>query len=138
MIDFLPGIDFRAVMRKNGSRRVEMKTFLGGYLPGRLAQVLSFHGFVNKPLCQYSEKEINAIVQRLKAFTFVPAGTEGYRKAEVTLGGVDTAELSSRTMESVKVPGLYFVGEVVDVTGQLGGFNLHWAWASGHAAGLKV
>jgi len=71
----------------------------------------------------------------LHAWELAPAGTEGYRVAEVTAGGVDTRELSSKTMEAVKVPGLYFVGEVMDVTGELGGYNLHWAWASGNAAG---
>ncbi len=71
----------------------------------------------------------------MNRWQLTPVGTEGYRTAEVTLGGVDTKELSSKTMESTKVPGLYFVGEVVDVTGHLGGFNFQWAWASGHAAG---
>ena len=75
------------------------------------------------------------IAHQLHHWEIVPEGTEGYRKAEVTLGGVDTAELSSKTMEAKKVAGLYFVGEVVDVTGQLGGYNLQWAWASGFVAG---
>ena len=74
----------------------------------------------------------------LHNWTVIPAGTEGYEKAEVTGGGIDTAELSSKTMEAKKVPGLYFTGEVIDVTGQLGGYNLHWAWASGYAAGQYV
>ncbi|OGL40251.1 MAG: hypothetical protein A2042_09670 [Candidatus Schekmanbacteria bacterium GWA2_38_11] len=74
----------------------------------------------------------------LHNWTVMPAGTEGYEKAEVTRGGVDTDELSSKTMEAKKVPGLYFIGEVIDVTGQLGGYNLHWAWASGYAAGQYV
>ena len=78
------------------------------------------------------------IGETLNAWSVRPAATEGYRTAEVTLGGVDTNELSSRTMESKKVPGLYFIGEVVDVTGHLGGFNFQWAWSSAHAAGMAV
>ena len=74
----------------------------------------------------------------LQNWTILPVGTEGYENAEVTRGGVDTNELSSKTMEAKKVPGLYFIGEVIDVTGQLGGYNLHWAWASGNAAGQYV
>ena len=87
---------------------------------------------------QYADREIDGIVERLKSWEIKPAGTEGYSKAEVTLGGVDTDELSSKTMEAKKVPGLYFIGEVLDVTGQLGGYNLQWAWSSGYAAGQYV
>ncbi|MEJ2274484.1 MAG: NAD(P)/FAD-dependent oxidoreductase, partial [Woeseiaceae bacterium] len=79
-----------------------------------------------------------AIGRQIGNWIVRPAATEGYRTAEVTLGGVDTAELSSKTLESKKVPGLYFIGEVLDVTGHLGGFNFQWAWASGHAAGLAA
>ena len=82
-----------------------------------------------------TEKELRRAAELLAGFTLTPRGTEGYAKAEVTVGGVDTAELSSKTMETVKVPGLYFIGEVVDVTGHLGGYNFQWAWSSGHAAG---
>jgi predicted flavoprotein YhiN len=85
-----------------------------------------------------SDREAAAIAADLHAWSFQPAGTEGYEKAEVTGGGVDTGELSSKTMECRKVPGLYFIGEVVDVTGQLGGFNFQWAWASGAAAGRAL
>jgi predicted flavoprotein YhiN len=83
----------------------------------------------------YTEKELREIAHKLRHWQIIPEGTEGYEKAEVTCGGVDTEELSSRTMEARKVPGLYFVGEVMDVTGHLGGYNLQWAWSSGHAAG---
>ena len=89
----------------------------------------------SKPVCQYTDKELKDIVKRLRNWEIKPSGTEGYSRAEVTLGGVNTDELSSKTMAAKKVPGLYFVGEVVDVTGQLGGYNLQWAWSSGYAAG---
>jgi hypothetical protein len=81
---------------------------------------------------QHSEKDLLHIADGLRNWTITPAGTEGYNKAEVTRGGVDTRDLSSKTLEAQNVPGLYFIGEVADVTGQLGGYNLHWAWASGH------
>lgn len=90
------------------------------------------------PLNQYDNKSLKQLAAQLHDWQIIPGGTAGYKKAEVTLGGIDTAELSSRTMESKKVPGLYFVGEVVDVTGQLGGFNFQWAWSSGYAAGQSV
>src|SRR3546814_16390296 len=84
---------------------------------------------------QYNERELNDIAAQLHHWPITASGTEGYRTAEVTLGGVDTRELSSGSMESKRVPGLYFIGEVVDVTGWLGGYNFQWAWASGHTAG---
>ena len=87
---------------------------------------------------QYSEKQLQVIAQQFQCWRLKPSGTEGYKTAEVTMGGVDTDELSSKTMESKKVPGLYFIGEVVDVTGQLGGYNFQWAWASAWAAGQVV
>jgi predicted flavoprotein YhiN len=87
---------------------------------------------------QYTQSELRDIAGRLGAWSVVPAGTEGYRTAEVTLGGVDTREVSSKTMESLKSRGLYFIGEVLDVSGHLGGFNFQWAWASGYAAAQYV
>jgi len=87
---------------------------------------------------RYTPPELEEIARRLQRWEITPAGTEGYAKAEVTRGGVDTGELSSKTMESRRAPGLYFIGEVVDVTGWLGGYNFQWAWASGHAAGRFV
>jgi predicted flavoprotein YhiN len=89
-------------------------------------------------LKQFTEREIREFAQKLQRWEIKPAGTEGYKKAEVTAGGVSTAELSSRTFEATHVPGLFFIGEVVDVTGQLGGYNFQWAWASAHAAGQFV
>jgi predicted flavoprotein YhiN len=92
----------------------------------------------SRPLRQYSARDMRAICERLQSWRFRPSETEGYRTAEVTLGGVNTDELSSTTMESKINPGLYFIGEVVDVTGHLGGFNFQWAWSSGYAAGQVV
>jgi hypothetical protein len=92
----------------------------------------------SRPLNQYSPKEIQPIIQELECWKIVPAGTEGYGKAEVTVGGIDTDDLSSKTMECKKIPGLFFVGEVVDVTGWLGGYNFQWAWSSGWVAGQYV
>ncbi|MCP3287227.1 NAD(P)/FAD-dependent oxidoreductase, partial [Aeromonas hydrophila] len=90
---------------------------------------------VSKPMRQYNERELEAVATLLGDWQILPNGTEGYRTAEVTLGGVDTNELSSKTMEARKVAGLYFIGEVVDVTGWLGGYNFQWAWSSGWVAG---
>ena len=108
---------------------------LGETLPKRFAQRLCEHWFVNRPMKQYNLPELRAMAESLRQWPLVASGTEGYRTAEVTLGGVDTDGLSSSTMQSRHVPGLYFIGEVVDVTGWLGGYNFQWAWASGHAAG---
>ncbi len=112
-----------------------MQNLLAEHLPKRLAQAWCAHRLVPKPLDQTSDRDLREIASGLRSWEVTPKGTEGYATAEVTAGGVDTDELSSRTMESKKVAGLYFIGEVVDVTGELGGYNLHWAWASGHAAG---
>jgi predicted flavoprotein YhiN len=106
-------------------------------LPRRFAKawIDAIIGAQDKPINRYDDKSLRRIGEQLQDWQVTPDGTAGYRKAEVTLGGVDTRELSSRTMEAIKVPGLFFIGEVVDVTGHLGGFNFQWAWASGHAAG---
>ena len=134
-IDLLPDADAMELFRAREGSRIEMHNFLSEVFPKRFARVwceLSVH---SKPLCQYAGRELMEMAGQLHNWQIRPQGTQGYEKAEVTVGGVDTDELSSKTMESRKVPGLYFVGEVVDVTGQLGGYNLHWAWASGYAAG---
>jgi predicted flavoprotein YhiN len=107
-------------------------------LPKRLAQRLCEQWFESRPMRQYRENELEQIGAQLNAWPITASGTEGYRTAEVTLGGVDTDGLSSSTMQSKRVPGLYFIGEVVDVTGWLGGYNFQWAWASGQAAGEAV
>jgi flavoprotein, HI0933 family len=116
----------------------ELKTVLGDALPKRLAQRLCESWFQSRPMRQYRDAELVQIGAQLNAWPITASGTEGYRTAEVTLGGVDTDGLSSSTMQSRLVPGLYFIGEVVDVTGWLGGYNFQWAWASGHAAGQVV
>ncbi|MEN9734337.1 MAG: hypothetical protein RLZ45_2332 [Verrucomicrobiota bacterium] len=116
----------------------DLKAFLRGRLPERLATAwIQRHG-TPRPLAQVSQRDLEAMARALEAWEIQPAGDEGYSKAEVTLGGVDTAELSSKTLESRKVPGLHFIGEVVDVTGWLGGYNFQWAWSSGHAAGTAI
>ena len=107
-------------------------------LPKRFMQIWNELYAPAKPSAQWSRKEAEEFHYRLRHWSVSPEETEGYPKAEVTLGGVDTRELSSRTMETTRVPGLYFIGEVVDVTGQLGGFNFQWAWASGFVAGQAV
>lgn len=122
----------------------ELKTWLGHQLPKRLVEALLAReewtraNITNKPLKQYVPKEVAVIEQLLSAWPLKPGGTEGYRTAEVTLGGVDTDELSSKTMMAKKVPNLYFIGEVVDVTGWLGGYNFQWSWSAGWSAGQVV
>ena len=111
---------------RNGGRRV---------LAAVLDKLVELGQLVSKPMRQYNERELEAIANLLGDWQILPNGTEGYRTAEVTLGGVDTNELSSKTMDARKVPGLYFIGEVVDVTGWLGGYNFQWAWSSGWVAG---
>ncbi|HEY6981412.1 NAD(P)/FAD-dependent oxidoreductase [Reyranella sp.] len=135
-IDLLPGIDAAALLkeRKRVRPKAELRTILAELMPQRFAQHLAFVGAIG----EHRDKELEAVAERLKDWRLVPTGTEGYAKAEVTLGGVDTAELASRTLEARKVPGLYVIGEAVDVTGWLGGYNFQWAWSSGWAAGETV
>jgi predicted Rossmann fold flavoprotein len=116
----------------------ELKTVLGEVFTKKMASLLADHWSASKPMKQFTPAGLQDLAEKLGAWQVVPAGTEGYRTAEVTLGGVDTREVSSKTMESLKSVGLYFVGEVLDVNGQLGGFNFQWAWASGHAAAQFV
>ncbi|MBZ0166844.1 MAG: NAD(P)/FAD-dependent oxidoreductase, partial [Candidatus Omnitrophica bacterium] len=134
-INLLPGRDIVALFENGRHKKTLLKNFLADFLPSRLAEILCAHFVPNKPLNQYTDKEFRHIAAILGQWTVIPKGTEGYAKAEVTVGGIDTDELSSKTMGARKVPGLYFIGEVVDVTGQLGGFNFQWAWSSGFAAG---
>jgi predicted flavoprotein YhiN len=139
-LDLLPAVDLGVELRqaRNTGSKAEARSIAARHLPKRLAdRWFELHGF-GKATAAMSDREIDAIVQSLRSWRVHPAGTEGFDKAEVTGGGVDTAELSSQTMEARKRPGLYFIGEVVDVTGQLGGFNFQWAWASGFAAGNAV
>lgn len=138
IIDLLPGTDIGAVLMEKRQSRAELRSVLAGHLPKRFAEAWCEHAAPSRPLNQISDKDLRSIAQRLRCWEIAPAGTEGYATAEVTAGGVDTHSLSSRTMEAKNVPGLYFAGEVMDVTGELGGYNLHWAWASGFAAGMHA
>jgi predicted Rossmann fold flavoprotein len=139
-IDLLPDLDLASHLhRLRGDRpRQQLKTALAELLPRRLAQRWVDLWLDDRPLAELSDDRIGEIHSMCKSWRVWPAGTEGYKTAEVTLGGVDTAGLSSQTMVCRDHPGLYFIGEVVDVTGHLGGHNFQWAWASGHAAGLAV
>lgn len=139
-IDLLPDHDALEWLQGEQAARPnsELKTVLSEVFTRKMATLLAEHWFASKPMKQHTPGELRQIADRLGAWQVVPAGTEGYRTAEVTLGGVDTRDVSSKTMESLKSPGLYFIGEVLDVTGHLGGFNFQWAWASGHAAAQFV
>ncbi|MET0255953.1 MAG: NAD(P)/FAD-dependent oxidoreductase [Luteibacter sp.] len=139
-VDLLPGMDAAEALRQGQAERpaAELKTVLSSLLPRRLAERLCEVWLPNRPMRQYRAAELAGIGAQLADWPVVASGTEGYRTAEVTLGGVDTDEVSSSTLMSRRQPGLYFVGEVLDVTGHLGGYNFQWAWASGHAAGLAV
>ncbi|ADE11750.1 NAD(P)/FAD-dependent oxidoreductase [Sideroxydans lithotrophicus] len=134
-IDLLPDLDAHEMFLQQRGSKMLLGNFLAQYLPKRLAEIIAVQWLENKPLNQYAEKELRTLADKLKKWQIIPSGTMGYGKAEVTCGGVDTRALSSKTMECNNVPGLYFVGEVMDVTGQLGGYNFQWAWASGYAAG---
>jgi len=130
--------DWLMAKKKEGNRSL-VKNLLCELLPARFAEKFCALYFPSdQPLPQVSEKALKAFCDLLHAWDFVPGGTVGYSKAEVTRGGVNTDELSSKTLESKKVPGVHFIGEVVDVTGWLGGYNFQWAWASGWAAGQVV
>ena len=136
-VDLLPDLDAAGWLEGQRASRpaAELKNVLADVLPKRLAQRLCERWLDSRPMRQYREAELRGIGRQLHDWPIVASGTEGYRTAEVTLGGVDTDGLSSSTMQSKLVPGLYFIGEVVDVTGWLGGYNFQWAWASGQAAG---
>ncbi len=137
-LNLLPHVDIAAVLkaaRKENGRQA-LQTALAEPLPKRLAQFFAeAAGLSNRPLADLSDKAIDTFCLTIKDWAITPAGSEGYRTAEVTLGGVDTRVLDSRTMQARDVPGLYFIGECVDVTGWLGGYNFQWAWASGFSAG---
>jgi predicted Rossmann fold flavoprotein len=140
VLSMLPGVnlfeELRAARAQNG--RQALQTALSAFLPKRLAQLIAETEKGPANLADYSDKRLRTIDEAVNRWRFKPAGSEGYRTAEVTLGGVDTRELDSRTMEAKAVPGLYFIGEVVDVTGWLGGYNFQWAWSSGWCAGQAV
>ncbi|MBW4331545.1 NAD(P)/FAD-dependent oxidoreductase [Stakelama sp. CBK3Z-3] len=138
-IDFLPGhgADWLVAMKRE-KPRMSLRQLLGGVLPDRLAAALAGRLTLEGGLADQKDRALADAGRQLSDWRFVPNGSEGFAKAEVTVGGIDTAGLSSKTMEARKVPGLYGVGEAVDVTGWLGGYNFQWAWASGWAAGQAL
>jgi predicted Rossmann fold flavoprotein len=136
-IDLLPEKSEEELLQSAAASRQTVDNFLGRFLPNRFAE--AFTGdLAKRSLDQVNKKDLAALVEKIKRWQVRFGETEGYHKAEVTLGGIATGELSSQTMESKRAPGLYFIGEVVDVTGWLGGYNFQWAWASGFAAGRNV
>jgi predicted Rossmann fold flavoprotein len=142
-INLLPDGDMHALLAEHAASKQLLSNFLTQWLPKSFSEAWCAQMGVqthigNKPLNQYSLQERKTIATLLHDWQVIPSGTMGYAKAEVTCGGVDTRALSSKTMECNTVPGLYFIGEAVDITGQLGGYNFQWAWASGHAAGEAV
>ncbi len=134
-IDLLPGQSATAFLEEHKSGGRDLRSALRGVLPDRFLLAWCARHGGSRPLTQLPQRELAALAKDLSAWEVFPGGDEGYPKAEVTVGGIDTAELSSKTLEARQVPGLFFVGEVVDVTGWLGGYNFQWAWASGYAAG---
>lgn len=139
-LDLLPDRDAETWLRdmKRDRGAAELRTVLSEVVPRRLALRLCEHWLPDRPVRQIDERQLREAAALLQDFPLVASGTEGYRTAEVTLGGVDTRKVSSSTFESQLVPGLHFIGEVLDVTGWLGGYNFQWAWACGHAAGQVV
>ncbi|MFT9025006.1 NAD(P)/FAD-dependent oxidoreductase [Acetobacter indonesiensis] len=139
-LDLLPGQDIGQHLTALKAAKGKMKgaAALHRWLPQRLAQELARQFTSDRPVVEWSDKTIRALAEHIHRMDMHPTGTEGFAKAEVTRGGVDTRALSSKTMEAERVPGLYVIGEAVDVTGWLGGYNFHWAWASGHAVGQAL
>lgn len=134
-IDFLPGDSVSRLVEDNRASNVQLRNLLGRVLPKRLPPLLLPPDLADTTVSQLSNKQIEATENRIHRFTVIPAATEGFAKAEVCVGGVNTDQISSKTMEVKSTPGLYVIGETLDVTGHLGGFNLHWAFASGAACG---
>jgi predicted Rossmann fold flavoprotein len=142
-VDLAPSVPLEAELlaAKRDAPRHTMRRRLAELLPRKLVQELEpkfWPELAERSLAEWPDEALQSLGRTLNQWLLTPSGTEGYRKAEVTLGGVDTRQLSSRTMESRTTSGLFFIGEVVDVTGHLGGFNFQWAWSSGHAAGMAV
>lgn len=139
-IDLLPDRDAGDWLTAQQAARPNsgLQTVLAEVFTKKMSALLAARWFAAKPMKQFTAGELRDVAATLNGWKVVPAGTEGYRTAEVTLGGVDTREVSSKTLESLKSPGLYFIGEVLDIAGHLGGFNFQWAWASGHAAAQVV
>ncbi|WP_252177861.1 NAD(P)/FAD-dependent oxidoreductase [Endozoicomonas sp. 4G] len=146
-INWIPGVDIHDWLQSCARQRpkAQTATILSEHMTKRLSQALCEQGQLRlltdngqKPMAHYTSAELEDLAEALENWELKPSGTEGYKKAEVTLGGVDTAKISSKTFESRIQPGLFFIGEVLDVTGHLGGFNFQWAWASGHCAGQYI
>ncbi|MCP8899872.1 NAD(P)/FAD-dependent oxidoreductase [Gilvimarinus xylanilyticus] len=143
-VDWLPGVDLPNQLKqwRQNAEKASLGTLLSTYLPKRfVVQWLEFHDekeLLQKPLADWRNRDIDALSDILQMWQMRPTGTEGYRTAEVTRGGIDTDDVSSKTFASQKTPGLYFIGEVLDVTGWLGGYNFQWAWASGYCCGNHV
>jgi predicted Rossmann fold flavoprotein len=137
-INLLPACDIESEFQEQRESKQLLLSILSRHCSRRFIQRWLEVYFSVKPMNRYSNRELQSITGQLRAWQITPADIEGYEKAEVTVGGIDTDELSSKTMEAKKMPGLYFIGEVVDVTGHLGGYNFQWAWASGYAAGQYV
>ncbi|MCK4494681.1 MAG: NAD(P)/FAD-dependent oxidoreductase [Methylococcales bacterium] len=139
-INLLPDMDLNAILRqqRQQAKTIKVKKFLNDYLPKRLLSTFLSVSVLETVLANLSDKKIQLITQTLQSWKLQPNATEGYRTAEVTLGGIDCHAISSKTFESHHVKGLYFIGEVLDVTGQLGGYNFQWAWSSGWCAGQYV
>ena len=139
-ISMAPGVDLFTALRaaRTGQPRQSPTAALSAYLPKRLAQLIAETEGGAAMMGDLSDKALRRIDAAVNAWRFKPVGSEGYRTAEVTLGGIDTRDLNSQTMEAKDARGLYFIGEVVDVTGWLGGYNFQWAWSSGWAAGQVV
>lgn len=137
-LDLLPNENALELLEKNRESKQNLDNFLSKFLPNRFAEVFTELNFPNKPLYRLNRKEIEKIAETLNHWQVKFNETEGFHKAEVTLGGVDTNELSSQTMEAKRIKNLYFIGEVADVTGWLGGYNFQWAWASAFAAAQSL
>lgn len=138
LLDMLPGEDMGALLRDYPGGKKQLRKVLADFFPGRLAERLCPQGAAQLPVAELPKEKRMAVAEGIHRRLIQPAGPEGWNKAEVTAGGVDTHAVSSKTMEADDVPGLYFIGEVLDVAGNLGGYNLQWAWSSGYAAGMAV
>ena len=134
-LDLCPGVDLEARLAEDRHSDKLLGNWLAGFWPRRFAQAFVELFGDNRPLRSLDERSVARLFEAIRGFVLRPNGTQGYRKAEVTRGGIDTRDLSSKTMMAREVPGLFFVGELVDVTGWLGGYNFQWAWSSGWVAG---
>jgi hypothetical protein len=137
-VNLFPASSARGWLEENRDSGLRLDTLLGRHLPERFATAWTAQLAPLRPVREYRSEELDDIAWQLENWTLQPAGSEGYATAEVTVGGIDTRDLHSKTMEARAAPGLYFIGEAVDVTGWLGGYNFQWAWASGHACGEAV